>query len=60
MGQNTLTAQQTAKKNFLFIAVSKKKNTDMEKVKLIDFFFKVLHHHQKLITCSLADSPASH
>lgn len=41
MGQNTLTAQQTATIFFLFIAVSKKKkNTDMEKVKLIDFFFK--------------------
>lgn len=39
MGQNTLTAQQTATNFFLFIAVSKKKkNTDMEKVKLIDFF----------------------
>lgn len=41
MGQNTLTAQQTATNFFLFIAVSKKKkNTDMEKVKLIDFFLK--------------------
>lgn len=40
MGQNTLTAQQTAANFFLFIAVSKKKNTDMEKVKLIDFFLK--------------------